>query len=314
MLTFETGSRDPFFNQAFEEYVFQTVVDEDVFYVWRHSPVVVVGCYQNICREVDALSLLKENIPIIRRISGGGTVYHDFGNLNYTYIADRTQAPDYDACLAPVLAAMNRMGLRVLKNKISDLTIDGRKISGSAQKVAHGRVLHHGTLLFETDLEKLNEITTSHKNHAMETKGTLSAISSVTNIREHLPTAMTIDRFAEELVKNVPESMTCRLLTEAQRREVERLAQEKYQSWEWTWGVTPTYTYRREGVFAGRPISVEYTAKKGRVTDITLRCDVINEGAARSCLIGTAIDPTSLLQAAEMLAPGKGEQLLQYLL
>ena len=171
MIQIETTSHDPFFNQAFEDYVFRTFREDEVLLLWRNRPAVVVGCYQNICREVHVRALLEQNIPVVRRMSGGGTVYHDLGNLNYTLITGQSGALDYDRCLAPVLRALNALGVPAQKSRTCDMTVDGKKISGSAQKIANGRVLHHGTLLFDADLTRLDEITTGRKNNAFCSKG-----------------------------------------------------------------------------------------------------------------------------------------------
>ena len=101
MIQIDTTSHDPYFNQAFEDYVFRTYREGDVLLLWRNRPAVVVGCYQNICREVHMRALLDRGIPVVRRMSGGGTVYHDLGNLNYTLISDQTGPLDYDRCLEP---------------------------------------------------------------------------------------------------------------------------------------------------------------------------------------------------------------------
>ena len=136
MIQIETTSHDPFFNQAFEDYVFRTYREGDVLLLWRNRPAVVVGCYQNICREVHVRALLDRGIPVVRRMSGGGTVYHDLGNLNYTLISDQTGPLDYDRCLEPVIRALNALGIPAQKNRTCDIAVDGKKISGSAQKIA----------------------------------------------------------------------------------------------------------------------------------------------------------------------------------
>ena len=181
MLTIINKSTDPYFNQAFEEYIFNNIKDDRVLIVWRNKPAVIVGCYQNICREVDAYALKKAGIPIVRRMSGGGTVYHDLGNINYTLIHDKEGFIDYDDFLTPVIEALNRLGVKAHKDKTCDIAIGGKKISGSAQKVSSGRVLHHGTLLFESDLSVLDEITTRNKNESFISKAAESAICKVTN-------------------------------------------------------------------------------------------------------------------------------------
>lgn len=127
MIQIETTSHDPFFNQAFEDYVFRTYREGDVLLLWRNRPAVVVGCYQNICREVHMRALLDRGIPVVRRMSGGGTVYHDLGNLNYTLISDQTGPLDYDRCLEPVIRALNALGVPAQKNRTCDIAVDGKK-------------------------------------------------------------------------------------------------------------------------------------------------------------------------------------------
>ncbi len=172
-------------------------------------------------------TLRRLGIPVVRRITGGGTVYHDRGNVNYTYIT-QSDGLDYDQCLGPVIAALNRMGIPAEKSKTCDLAIGGRKISGSAQRIAGGRVLHHGTLLFQSDLAMLDRITTQQKNDCFQTKGTLSAICTVTNISEHLPAPMTMQEFQARLLDEMLPSGAPRLtLSAAQEAEVCRLRDEK---------------------------------------------------------------------------------------
>ena len=164
MLTFQTNSNDPFYNQAFEEFVFQTFREDDVFFLWQNRPAVVVGSFQNICREVHAAMLWEQGIPVIRRMSGGGTVYHDLGNVNYTYITRQEGLVDYDRSLLPVIRALNAIGVPAEKRGVCDITIGEKKISGSAQRAAGGRLLHHGTLLFESDLEVLEQMLSAGQN------------------------------------------------------------------------------------------------------------------------------------------------------
>ena len=244
MLTVQNLSHDPFYNQAFEEYIYQTYQDDDIFLLWQNSPAVVVGSYQNICREVHVEALRQRGIPVVRRISGGGTVYHDLGNVNYTYIIRTNGALDYDAVLSPVIAALNAIGVPARKNRTCDIAIGDLKISGSAQRMIKGRLLHHGTLLFSSDLGVLDQITTHRKNDCFQSRGTQSAICTVTNIQEHLESPMSIGEFQDRLLRQmVPPGSPHLTLTPEQEAEVCRLRDEKYRSWEWTWGKTPAFTY-----------------------------------------------------------------------
>lgn len=310
MIQIETTSHDPFFNQAFEDYVFRTFREDEVLLLWRNRPAVVVGCYQNICREVHVRALLEQNVPVVRRMSGGGTVYHDLGNLNYTLITGQSGALDYDRCLAPVLRALNALGVPAQKSRTCDMTVDGKKISGSAQKIANGRVLHHGTLLFDADLTRLDEITTGRKNNAFCSKGTQSAICAVTNLRPYLREDCEIVTFARQLAQKIlpPGAKTVRL-TQAQLADVRRLAAELYHSWDWTWGKTPAFTYEKTAEFAGRPIRVRYEARHGLIRNAAVQSDAIDAARASALLEGTRLDPALFLDVCRALAGERAAEL-----
>lgn len=310
MIQIETTSHDPFFNQAFEDYVFRTFREDEVLLLWRNRPAVVVGCYQNICREVHVRALLEQNVPVVRRMSGGGTVYHDLGNLNYTLITGQSGALDYDRCLAPVLRALNALGVPAQKSRTCDMTVDGKKISGSAQKIANGRVLHHGTLLFDADLTRLDEITTGRKNDAFCSKGTQSAICTVTNLRPYLREDCEIVTFARQLAQKIlpPGAKTVRL-TQAQLADVRRLAAEPYQSWDWTWGKTPAFTYEKTAEFAGRPIRVRYEARHGLIRNAAVQSDAIDAARASALLEGARLDPALFLDVCRALAGERAAEL-----
>lgn len=315
MIQIETTSHDPFFNQAFEDYVFRTCREGDVLLLWRNRPAVVVGCYQNICREVHMRALLDRGIPVVRRMSGGGTVYHDLGNLNYTLISDQTGPLDYDRCLEPVIRALNALGVPAHKNRTCDIAVDGKKISGSAQKIAGGRVLHHGTLLFDSDLSLLDEITTGRKNDAFCSKGTESAICTVTNLRPYLQDDCEIVTFAKRLAEQLlpPGSEQIRL-TEQQLAEVRQLADEIYHAWDWTWGKTPAFTYEKNAEFAGKPIFVRYEAKRGLLRNTEVRSDALDAQALCAMLNGVRLDPALFLELCRTLAGERAEELLDCLM
>ena len=315
MIQIETTSHDPFFNQAFEDYVFRNYREDDVLLLWRNRPAVVVGCYQNICREVHMRALLERGIPVVRRMSGGGTVYHDLGNLNYTLISDQQGPLDYDRCLEPVIRALNALGIPARKNRTCDIAVDGKKISGSAQKIAGGRVLHHGTLLFDSDLSLLDEITTGRKNDAFCSRGTESAICMVTNLRPYLKDDCEIVTFAKRLAAQLlpPGSEHVRL-TERQLAEVRQLAEETYHSWDWTWGKTPAFTYEKHAEFAGKPIFVRYEAKRGLLLGAEVRSDTIDAQAAGAMLNGARLDPALFLELCRTLAGERAGELLDCLM
>ena len=315
MITINNHSTDPYYNLAFEEYVFQTFREEDVFLVWQNAPCVVAGSGQNLCREVRPARLRRLGVPMLRRISGGGTVYHDLGNVNYSLITAQESPTDYERSLAPVIAALNRLGVPARQRGVCDLAIGEMKISGSAQRSALGRVLHHGTLLFETDLETLAAVTSNGKNECVQSKGTPSAVSAVTNIRPHLASDMTLEEFKTRLLAEmVPDEGKRLALTEVQEAEVCRLRDEKYHSWQWTWGKTPGFTFEREGVFAGERFRARYQARRGIVSEAAIESPAIDGAKAAALLNGARLDPDGFAAICETLAGEKAGELLDLLL
>ena len=315
MLTVLTHSHDPFYNQAFEEFVFETFREDDVFLLWQNSPAVIVGSYQNICREVHVETLRRLGIPVVRRMSGGGTVYHDLGNVNYTYITRQDGLVDYDRCLGPVIEALNDIGVPARKNRTCDIAIGEQKISGSAQRAAGRRLLHHGTLLFQSDLAVLDRITTHHKNDCFQSKGTVSAICPVTNIADHLSAPMTLEEFGARLLdRMVPPGSPRLTLTAEQVAAVCRLRDEKYRSWEWTWGKTPAFTYEKSGSFAGVPIRVAYQAKRGIVSNAEIDCAALDGAEAAPLLNGSRLDPEGFDKICRVLVGDQAEELMDWLL
>lgn len=251
MITIKNDSHDPYFNQAFEEYVLEHFTpEEDILLLWINEPCVVCGRYQNLFQEVNLCEAAKRNIPVIRRNTGGGTVYHDRGNLNYTMIRSRSSdAPlDYDAFLHPVIEALNRMGVPAHKRNVCDIAIENRKISGSAQSVKSDRVLHHGTLLFDANLSDLKALLCPMPGK-MESKAVKSVPSPVTNIKEHLGGEQYKDinefekAFQETLLGQNGLTST---LSEESCRQIEQLSQEKYRTWEWNFGKGPKFTFYPE--------------------------------------------------------------------
>lgn len=315
MLTFYNPSQDPYYNQAFEEYIFNAFLEDDIFFLWQNRPAVIVGRYQNICREVRAYDLWRNGIPIVRRISGGGTVYHDNGNINYTLILRQEGQTDYDRCLTPVIRALQAVGVPARKNRTSDIAIGDQRISGSAQRATGGRLLHHGTLLFDADLEVLNHITTQHKNDHFRSTGTVSNIRRVTNIKDHLHTPMSMATFQSALLAAMlPEKHSLVTLTAAQEEAICTLRDTCYRSWDWTWGKNPTFSYARQGQFAGAPIDIAYQTKGGVVSEPIVHSAHIDAHAAATLLEGARLDPAEFEDICRQLVGPAAPQLMNWLM
>lgn len=311
MITFVNNSTDPFYNQAFEEHIFNRFREQDIFFLWQNSPAVIVGQNQNIYREVDFLELKKRQIPAVRRMSGGGTVYHDLGNVNYTFISDSRENLCYDDFLSPITDALCALGINARKNNVCDIAVEGMKISGSAQRTSGGRVLHHGTLLFDCNLSVLDFLTAKNKNSSINTKGTLSTVSTVTNISRHLKSPMTVNEFKEYLLCFVAGGAETAALEEQDFAEIERLKTEKYQTDEWTWGKTPSFKFEKSGLFEGKEITVKYFAKRGVISEGSICCDALL-GQSPFDLGGKSICPRELENISRQLC--QSERLLEFMI
>ena len=199
MKKIESTRRDPAFNLAFEEYIARNTGSDEVLIVWRDSPAVVCGRFQNVFRETDVIAARERGVPVLRRITGGGTVYHDEGNVNVSYITRK--GPDgIDTLLLPekLAAALGRIGIPAEVGGGSDVTAGGYKISGSARAAVGDREIHHATLLFDTDLDALRSLTSSVSGDAFVSGGIASRKSPVANISAFLPGTST-DEFVVEV-------------------------------------------------------------------------------------------------------------------
>jgi lipoate-protein ligase A len=273
MIYITNNSHDPYYNQAFEEYVFNTFKGGTIVLLWRNNPAVVCGCHQNIFAEVNVIKAQAKGVSIVRRITGGGTVFHDLGNLNYTIISDKdSKMLDYTKYMDFMINVLRKLGVPASLNRTSDIAIGGLKISGSAQKVTKNRVLHHGTLLFNSDLKTLSGITKGQRSY-FETKGIQSVPWPVTNIINHMEnTSMTTKQFGERLLEAIVQDSIWETMeiSAEDHIQIKRLADDKYKSWEWTYGNTPDFTYNRSFDLDGEPISVSYQAKGGIITQFSI--------------------------------------------
>lgn len=253
----ELNSNDIFLNLATEEYVFQNYTDDSYLLLYKNDDSIVLGKYQNVFQEINVPVAEKLDIKIARRITGGGTVFHDRGNLNYSFITENTNTHlrCYDDFLMPVINALQTMGIDVHKRNTCDIAIGDLKISGSAQSVRGNRVLHHGTLLFDADMDKLHRLL-KVTDAVIESKAVASVPSQVTNIRENLKDpSMTIEEFQDALLAQIfPSGVSFQSLSSEDMQEIYRLRDEKYGTWEWNLGKSPRFILRRDGV----ELSVEH--------------------------------------------------------
>ncbi len=198
-------STNPFFNLALEEYLLKNVdIREDYFILWQNEPTIVIGKHQNTLKEINMNFVKDNNINVVRRNSGGGAVYHDLGNINFTFITkyDEKHLLDFKTFTNPVVYSLGKLNVKAELAGRNDILIDGRKISGNSQHIYKDRFLHHGTLLFNSELENLVKAL-NVDNDKILSKGIESIKSRVTNIKEHVKEDIFMEKFKEILIENI---------------------------------------------------------------------------------------------------------------
>lgn len=237
---------NPYFNLAFEEYILNNFRDDDYVLLWQNANTIVIGKHQNTPQEVNQEVVEELGVNVVRRNTGGGAVYHDLGNINFSFISNwkLENGINYEIFLEPIIKALNSIGVKAIKEGRNDLVVAGKKISGNAQMIIKDRILHHGTLLFDSDLTIMEKVLNVSPDK-IASKGIKSIRARVANIKEFLQVDMDVSQFIDLLVESFfkySETVEMRL-TAHQLLEIETLATEKYQSWDWNYGNSPQSNY-----------------------------------------------------------------------
>ncbi len=266
MLYVVNESTYPYFNLALDEYLLKNFT-EDCFLLWRNAPAIIVGKNQNTLAEINVDYVKEHQIPVVRRLSGGGAVFHDLGNLNFTFIMqDQDRIEDnFRKYTQPIIDALATVGIRAEFSGRNDITIDGRKFSGNAQCYYQGKVLHHGTLLFTSNVADLSAAL-KVSAAKLASKGVKSVVSRVTNISEHLKTPLTITEFQDLIARQVLEQYGADVfyeLTVQDLAKVNQLVQEKYSTWDWNFGQSPRYSLANGKRLAGGTVEFHLDVNKG---------------------------------------------------
>lgn len=270
MLNVVNHSTNPYFNLAAEEFLFSNFATEDIFMLWRNEPTVVIGRFQNTLEEIHREYVHTNKIHVVRRLSGGGAVYHDLGNINFTLIKRNVTHGKivFEELVQPLIETLSAFGVEAKFTGRNDITIDNRKFSGNAQYITANGLLHHGTILFDSDFSKLTQCL-HVKEQKYVSKGVKSLPSRVTNVKEFLKNGVDIDVFSAALTKEFVATCDCRQMTIVQdmQESIDKLVDERYGTWEWNYGGSPKYSFRQDRTFAGGTVTVFLQIDKGLITD-----------------------------------------------
>ncbi|SBW09493.1 Lipoate-protein ligase LplJ [uncultured delta proteobacterium] len=312
MYYIESDATDPHYNLALEQHVFDTLSKEhSIFMLWRNDNAIIVGKHQNTVAEINASYVQEKGIRVVRRLSGGGAVYHDLGNVNFTFIvaAGNMAAFDFASFCRPVVKALGELGVTAEINGRNDMTIDGKKFSGNAQYCKRGRVMHHGTILYDSDLSVVGAALVVPKDK-IESKGLKSVQSRVTNVKAYMRDDIPVERFMEALRDAMfrENAMVPYTLTEEDKAAVATLKKEVYDTWDWNYGASPAYSIKKERRVEGcGKIEVHMDVDKGIIRDIAFFGDYFGNADASALapvLAGRRVERAELAAALAAVTIG----------
>lgn len=269
-------STDPQWNLAAEEYLFKHL-NEPLFRLWQNENAVIVGHHQNALAEINIDYVSQNGIKVVRRLTGGGAVFHDLGNVNFTFIDNRIDNEDTSSMFArftkPIIEALEGLGVKAYLEGRNDLLIDGRKFSGNAVAVYKNRVLQHGTLLFASSMTDLSQALAS-RPEKFTGKSVQSNRSRVTNISEHLAQPMSVESFIDYMDNFIRNNRAkdYKLYSYSSKDlfEISKLRAEKYSKEWWNFGQSPKYQFSKVEKFNGGLLEVYLNVEKGVISEIKI--------------------------------------------
>ena len=281
MIYLQHESMDPFFWFGLEQALLQKAAPEDdYFLLWRTEPTLMIGNYQIAAAEINEAYALRRNIHIVRRQTGGGTIFTDPGSWQFSYIMRRREHHEiaFKPFVQPVLDALRAMGVEANMSARNDLLVDGRKFCGNAQHHSGNRVLHHGSILFDTDIDEMVRCLTVDDEKIIS-KGIRSVRQRVTNLKEHIKEQMDATAFRDRLLKEMfLGSPKTRALTQEELALADRAAEQKFRSWDWTYGKAPNCKVTKSKRLNGGKVEVCMDVDKGVIANCSIYGDFFFAG------------------------------------
>ena len=278
------SNNDPAVNLALEEYCVRNLDVENEMYLlfYINKPSVIIGKHQNTIEEINKQFVDKNGIQVVRRISGGGAVYHDFGNMNFSFITKYSPEffHNFEKFTKPLVETLREMGVEAELGGRNDIVVGGRKISGNAQFTNLKSMFSHGTLLFNSNLDDVVQAL-NVKMDKIESKGIKSVRSRVANISELLSESITIHDFKERITNSIfkeYESLPLYILTDSEWEKVHKLSEQKYRTWEWNFGRSPEFNIQKVNRFEFGQIDVRIFVKDGEIQEIKFYGDFLGYG------------------------------------
>jgi len=295
------GSTDAFFNLAAEQYLLDREDARPVFMLWQNDRAVIIGRNQNAFAEINEPFIRERGIKVVRRLTGGGAVFHDTGNVNYTFIVPRSEdmVLNFAAFSKPIIDALKSLGADAVLSGRNDVTVGGKKISGNAQCVRGDKIMHHGTLLWSADLSDM-EGALKVDPDKISSKGIKSVRSRVANIRDLISSELSAGEFIDRLFAHT--GAEPRLFTEAEAREIRGLRDSRYATWEWNWGESKSFSAERKKYFPFGLVSVRFDSDRGVISDISVTGDFFGVGeisGLEARLRGTRLEMDALVSALD---------------
>lgn len=280
MIFIKNENTNPYMNHAIEEYVLKNF-NEDCFMLWRNDPCILIGKHQNTLSEINIDYVNNHKLPVVRRVTGGGAIFNDLGNLNFTFISNNSENcfADFEKFTYPIIQALKKLSINAELSGRNDLTIDGKKFSGNAQYSYKNKILHHGSILFSADMTNLVQAL-KVKDIKFQDKAVKSVGSRVTNIKEHLKKDMSVVEFKNFIIESVMSDQKNAKLhefTEEEWNEIQKISDEKYATWQWNYGNSPQFNYFNEKKFKGGIVQVNINVHKGLIKDIKIYGDFFSE-------------------------------------
>lgn len=264
---------DPYFNLATEEYLFKQLKD-DFLFLYRNHPSIIVGKHQNTLAEINLPFVLKRNIPVIRRLSGGGTVYHDDGNVNFCFIRNGSEGHlvNFREFTLPILEFLQSKGLDAYLGEKNELRIDKYKFSGNAEHLVKNRIMHHGTLLYNSNLQNLEEAIRIDSEKYLD-KAVKSNRMTVGNLLDFLSKELSVEEFMTELTDYLMiyfPGIESHFLTKDDEQIIFNLIQSKYKTKEWNFGYSPVYRFKKSSIINHIQIDIELHTHQSRIKELNL--------------------------------------------